>query len=253
MSFAPDAITTDKFLGGLLMLKQPQKGYRAGVDPVFLAASVDARAGQSVLELGCGAGAAILCLGTRIPGLRLAGVEKQPEYADLARRNAVDNQISLEVVQADITILPPHLREEIFDHVIMNPPYHLRNGGALAPDAGREAAIGEQTPLLDWVHVATKRLRPRGYLTMIQKAERLPEILCGFDSRMGSVIVKPLSPRDGRAPTLVLVQARKGGRGEFHLTAPLVLHEGPEHLEDRDSYRPEIRALLRDGAALPLR
>lgn len=252
MEFAPDTLTVDKFLGGKLMLKQPRKGYRAGVDPVFLAAAVNAQAGQSVLELGCGAGAAILCLGTRIPGLHLTGVEKQDEYADLARRNAGDNSINLKVVNADMTNLPLAVRDQIFDHVIMNPPYHLRNGGALAPDAGREAAIGEQTPLLEWINVATKRLRPRGYLLMIQKAERLPEILCGFDGRMGGVLVKPLSPRNGRAPTLILVQARKGGRGVFRLAAPLVLHEGAEHLIDADTYRPEIRAILRDGAGLAL-
>jgi tRNA1Val (adenine37-N6)-methyltransferase len=44
--------TFDAFLGGRITLEQPTKGYRAGVDPVLLAASVPARAGQSVLELG---------------------------------------------------------------------------------------------------------------------------------------------------------------------------------------------------------
>ncbi|MBL4768768.1 MAG: methyltransferase, partial [Rhodobacteraceae bacterium] len=49
-----------------MILFQPRKGYRAGIDPMLLAASVPAHAGQSVLELGCGAGAAILCLATRV-------------------------------------------------------------------------------------------------------------------------------------------------------------------------------------------
>jgi len=49
--FAPDMLTRDEFLGGRLGILQPKKGYRAGVDPVLLAASVPARAGQSVLEL----------------------------------------------------------------------------------------------------------------------------------------------------------------------------------------------------------
>ena len=49
-------LTCDDFLGGRLSIWQPRDGYRAGVDPVLLAASVPARAGQSVLELGCGTG-----------------------------------------------------------------------------------------------------------------------------------------------------------------------------------------------------
>ena len=62
------ALTEDAFLGGRLRLLQPAQGYRAGVDPVLLAASVPAMLGQRVLELGCGVGAALLCLGRRGTG-----------------------------------------------------------------------------------------------------------------------------------------------------------------------------------------
>ena len=81
---ADPELTHDGFLGGRLHLWQPRRGYRAGVDPVLLAASVPAQAGQSVLDLGCGAGAAMLCLGVRVPGLDLNGLEVQPDYAALA-------------------------------------------------------------------------------------------------------------------------------------------------------------------------
>ncbi|MBL4813725.1 MAG: methyltransferase, partial [Rhodobacteraceae bacterium] len=47
MSWADDALTRDAFLGGDLQIFQPQNGYRAGTDPVLLAAAVDARPGQS--------------------------------------------------------------------------------------------------------------------------------------------------------------------------------------------------------------
>ncbi len=252
MGFTRDAITADKFLGGQLVLMQPRKGYRAGVDPVFLAAAVNAHAGESVLELGCGVGAAILSLGTRVKGLRLVGVELQRDYAELARINAFENNIDLEVHEADLNDLPAPLREENFDHVIMNPPYHLREAGTPAPDPGREAALGEATPLKNWIDVATRRLKPRGHLTLIQKAERLPEVLAALDDRMGSILVKPLAPREGRAASLMLVQARKGGRGAFRLAAPLILHDGAEHVGDAESYRQEVSAILRDGMALPL-
>lgn len=252
MGFARNMITKDKFLGGDLVLLQPRDGYRAGVDPVFLAASIAAHSGESILDLGCGAGAAGLCLATRVKGLRVVGVERQADYADLARKNAFDNDIAMDVVEADLANLPPEIKEESFDHVIMNPPYHLRERSTTSADPGREAALFEQTPLSTWVDVATKRLKPRGYMTMIQKAERLPEILTAMDSRLGSVLVKPLLPREGRAAVLVLVHARKGGRGAFRLAAPLILHDGDEHVGDSESYRREVSAILRDGAALPL-
>ena len=58
-----------------------------------VAASVPARAGQSVLDLGCGVGAVALCLGARVPGLTLTGVERQPDYAALAQRIKQDVQV----------------------------------------------------------------------------------------------------------------------------------------------------------------
>lgn len=148
-------------------------GYRAGTDPVLLAAAVRAEPGQSVLELGLGAGVASLCLGVRVPGLSLTGIEVQPDYARLARRNAAENHIPLEVIEADIAAPPPEVRQRSFDQVIANPPFFAAKGRSAAADAGRETARGECVPLAVWVAQALKRLRPGGALTMIQAASRL--------------------------------------------------------------------------------
>ncbi|MEF9604914.1 methyltransferase domain-containing protein, partial [Paracoccus sp. PXZ] len=108
----------DGFLGDRLRIAQPARGYRAGADAVMLAAACPARAGESVLELGCGAGVAMLCLGARVPGLRLVGLELQPAYADLARRNAAANAIEAELHEGDLARMPAALRGQSFDHVI---------------------------------------------------------------------------------------------------------------------------------------
>lgn len=237
----------DAFLGGKLHLLQPKTGYRAGVDPVLLAATIAAKAGDRVLDLGCGVGAAALCLGARVPGLVLTGVERQSEYADLARRNG---GAAFEVVIADITDLPLHIRERQFDHVLANPPYYKRTDSRAAQDAGREAALGEETPLADWIKVAAKRLAPKGYAHFIHRVERLPEILTEMGKRLGSIEVLPLSPRTGRMPELVIVRGRKNGRGAFKLHMPLILHEGLRHEKDGDHYVPQVKAVLREGAAL---
>ena len=115
----------DGFLGGRLRIAQPVRGYRAGADAVMLAAACPARPGESVLELGCGAGVALLCLGARVPGLALTGLELQPAYAALARRNAAANGIAARVAEGDLAHMPALLRGESFDHVIANPPYHF--------------------------------------------------------------------------------------------------------------------------------
>jgi tRNA1Val (adenine37-N6)-methyltransferase len=247
--FAPDDLTDDGFLGGRLCVLQPRAGYRAATDPVLLAAATGATAGQTVLELGCGAGVASLCLAARVPGTVLAGLERQPAYAALARENAVRNGIALEVVDGDLAVMPPVLRRP-FDHVIANPPFFGPGSGTPARDPGREAAMREETPLALWIDAATRRLAPGGWLTVIHEAARLPALLAATDDRLGSTALLPLIPRPGRPATRVILRARKGGRGAFRLLAPLVLHDGPAHDGDRDSFSPELRAVLRDGASL---
>lgn len=239
-------LTCDAFLGGLLHLWQPRTGYRAGVDPVLLAASIPAVSGQSVLELGCGVGAAVLCLGARVPGLALTGVEREARYAALATRNGGS---ALEVITADIAALPLTLRQRQFDHVVANPPYWRRGASVAANDPVREAALGEQTPLALWITTMAKRLVPRGQLHVIHRAERLPDLIAALPRDMGSIEVLPIAARTGRAAERVILRARKSGRADFRLHAPLILHRGEHHL-DGDQYTPAVRNALRKGAAL---
>lgn len=248
--FADNLLTCDGFLGGRLRLWQPRQGYRAGVDPVLLAASVPTKTGENVLELGCGAGAAILCLATRVPGMSLTGVELQPEYACLAQRNAKENDVDLTVVEADLTALPKDLRKQQFSYVIANPPYFREGAHTAARDGGKRIAMGEATPLADWIDVAARRLAPGGWLHMIQRTDRLPDMLAACEGRLGSVQVLPIAARIGRAPDLVLLRARKGGRAAFRLHAALIMHAGPDHQSGGSDYVVEIEQILRHGSAL---
>jgi tRNA1Val (adenine37-N6)-methyltransferase len=242
--FADTDLSHDAFLCGRLHLWQPLKGYRAATDPVLLAACVDARAGQRVLDLGCGAGAASLCLAARVPGLQQAGLELQAEYAALARRNAAGNGVGLEVVEGDVSAMPPLLRRE-FDHVIANPPYYPA-GGTPSPDAGRATALQVGTPITAWVEAGLRRLAPGGFLTLIISVDLLPMVL----GLVPQAVVLPLAPRQGRAAPRVIVQARKLGRNPFRLLSPFVIHSGAAHDGDRESYTPEAEAVLRGGAGL---
>ncbi len=246
--FAEVDLSDDRFLSGRLRLLQPMNGYRAATDPVLLAAACPAAAGESVLDLGCGAGAAALCLGQRVPGLALAGLELQPAYADLARRNALRNSIPFEVHEGDLSCMPTALRRD-FDHVISNPPYY-QAGGSPSPVADRATAMRVETPLSAWVAAATRRLRPGGWLTLICGTDGLPEVLAALTPKLGSAAVLPLGAREGRAALRVIVQARKGGRAPFRLLAPFIIHAGAAHDGDRESYTAAANAVLRDGADL---
>jgi len=243
--------TENAFLGGRITLLQPRHGYRAGIDPVLLAAACTPKPDARVMELGCGVGTALFCLERRVPGLSLLGVERAPEIAALARENAARNGIPAEIVAADLRALPADLRQRQFDLVLANPPYFRRAVSTPSADAGREAGRGESATLAEWIDVAARRLAPRGQLVVIQRVERLPELLAACRDRLGSLEVIPIQPRRARAPTLLLLRARKGGAAAFCLRPAVVLHHGTRHARDGDDYRPEISAVLRDAAALP--
>ena len=241
-------LTHDAFLCGKLHLWQPKQGYRAATDAVLLAAACPAKAGESVLDLGCGVGAASLCLASRVAGLVQSGLELQEDYAALARQNAAENGVALNVVMGDLTDMPAALRVG-FDHVIANPPWYPR-GGSPSPILGRDTALRAELPLAEWVAAASKRLEPGGWLTMIFGTDGLPEVLACLGPRLGSAVVLPLAAREGRPALRVILRARKGGRAAFRLLAPLVTHQGAAHDGDRESYTPRANAVLRDGADL---
>ena len=248
MSFPDDQLSDDTFLSGRVQLWQPISGYRAATDAVLLAAACPAAPGQSVLDLGCGAGAASLCLAARVPGVQLAGVEVQDDYADLARRNATRAGVAMQVELGDLTRMPAAFRRD-FDHVIANPPWYPA-GGTPSPVVRRAVAMQAALPLGAWVQTAARRLAPGGWLTLITGTDSLPEVLASCLPKLGSAVVLPLAAREGRPALRVILRARKGGRAPFRLLAPLVLHQGTAHDGDRDSYSPQSNAVLRDGGDL---
>ena len=76
--------TEDRMLGGRITLIQPKTGYRAGIDPVLLAAALAAPPGTAACEFGCGAGAALLAAACRLPETTFTGIESDPGAASLA-------------------------------------------------------------------------------------------------------------------------------------------------------------------------
>ncbi len=245
---APADCTLDALLGGRVRLRQPRHGFRAAIDSVVLAASVPATAGETVAELGIGAGAAALCLARRVAGCRVVGLDLQPHLAALAAENAALNRLEVKTLCGDVRLLPPALSGRRFDHVMMNPP-HFAAGSADAPrDAAKAIAHVEgDAAIADWVRAALSLLRHNGSLTIVHRADRLDAILAALVGRAGAIVVFPLWPdASGKPAKRVILHARAGSKAPLRLAAGLVLHHPDGRFTDA------AESVLRHGAALVL-
>lgn len=236
----------DRLLGGRVRLVQSRQGYRAAVDPVLLAASLRAQPGMRLLDLGCGSGAVGLCVAARVPGVDVFGLEAGADMAVLAEENYAAAGIApARVVRGRLPDWPPGLERQSFELVTANPPYLDPARHRLPPEAQRAAAHGlADTTLADWTATAACALRPGGLFAMVQRADRLQEILASLGRGWGAVTVLPIQPGAGREAVRVIVQARRNRKSPLRLLPPLVLHG------EQGQFTEAATAILRDAAPL---
>jgi len=240
--------TVDDFLGGAVRLIQPREGYRVSMDTVMLAAAVPALSGETVLEGGVGSAGAAICLAQRVDGVKIHGVELQEDMLALGRRNVIFNglgaQIDLE--RGNITDLSGPQSQ--YDHVMLNPPY-LSAGKAVRPPAETKglAHMDSVASLKDWMRFAVHKVKNKGSITIIIRADRMDEVIAHLYKRVGELMIMPLWPRMGVAAKRVIIQGRKGMHGAAHILPGLALHGEIER------YTPDAKKILWDGAALDLK
>lgn len=241
-------VSEDALLGGRITFFQPRRGYRAAIDPVILAASVPAGAGEEVLDVG--SGAATLCLAARIPGVSVTGLESEADLVDIARRNGDANSLgdSVKFVCGDLLDGGIPLKPHSFHHVMANPPYGEAGRGNPPADAGKTRANVEgQAALADWIDFCLTMARPKGTVCVIHRADRLDEVLGLLAGRLGGIVVYPLWPGPaGKPAKRVVVRGRRGIAAPLKMSAGLILHGR------NGSYTGQAEAVLRHAQGLEL-
>jgi len=239
----------DALLGGRVRLVQGKDGYRAAIDPVLLAAAIPARPGERVLDLGCGVGAASMCLVARVQGIKVTGLDVQAPLVDLAGQNAILNGCADDVrfIIGDLLDPPGDIAGNAFDHVMVNPPFLEAGTGHPPPEPGKAIANVEGAAgLLDWVRVAVWAARHKGSVTFIHRADRMDDLLAAFHGVLGGINMVPLWPGPGKSAKRVIVTGRKGVQSPASISPGLNLHE------DDGSFSQATNAILKDAAGLPI-
>jgi tRNA1(Val) A37 N6-methylase TrmN6 len=210
----------DAVLGGRLRLRQPLRGHRVGHDAILLAAATGGRASEQAVDLGAGVGAAGLALAARVGGLKVTLVEIDAALcrlaADNARLNRLDDRVRVLVLDAENTqaVAAAGLSPASIDRVLMNPPFNDARRQNVSPDPRRRLAHAGTPSLLPcWVATAAWLLKPQGVLTLIWRADGLPDVLSALAGEFGGIALLPVLPRSETPAIRVLVRAVKAGRG----------------------------------------
>lgn len=249
-----EGLTDDAFLGGKLQCLQPEKGYRSGLDAVFLAAVIPVQSGETVLEAGCGTGIASLCLATGVENLSIVGLDVNPQSIQLARQNAVRNGFAANAtfIEGDLSksfkdLENKGIEQNLYDHGFANPPFFAKAAAQVSPNAGKAKANIMGTEGLDrWLKFLTAVVKPHGTITVIHRAEALRATMVAFDGRAGGLKIYPLFPKAGMPASRVIVQGIKGSRAQSHLMPGLVMHEAD------GTPTKQAQAVLRHGKRLKI-
>ena len=236
-------------LDNKVQLLQPKEGFRTSIDSVLLAAVCPARAGQRVLDMGCGVGGSGLCLLYRVPEAHLTGVDVQEICVETAVENAARNGFAdrADFVLCSILDFEVDSPDARFDHVICNPPFMEAGEHMVSPVAHKAISNGhldDDISIQDWVKSALRLLKSKGSLTMIHRADAVDRIIRAMGKSFGQIEIIPLWPKQGVDAKRVIVRAVKDRKTPAVIRAGLVLHR-----ED-GSYTDAAQAVFRGAKGL---
>lgn len=201
--------------------------FKLGTDCVLLSDFVNASGARRGIDLGCASGAIMLLLLTRCDKLHMTGLEIVPEAAALARENMAANGLGerSDVICGDIRRVRELFKAGSFDLVAANPPYFPRESGAVSADTARAGARGElECSLEDICAAAQWLLRTGGAFSLVHRPERLSEVFCALTSHgLEPKRLRCVQSRADSAPSLVLIEAKRGGKPGLKIMPPLIL------------------------------
>ena len=203
------------------------ESFRPGTDTFLLSSLPRLKPGLRVMDLGCGTGLLGLLLLQRQPELSVTGIDIQPAAIRLAERTAVENSLTdrLTFHTADLRDVKGRFPTGSFDLAVCNPPYYPAASGALSAGGARRTARSEVACTLEDVcRASSYLLRWGGALCLVHKPERMTDLLCALrESGLEPKRLRFACKTAGAAPSLLLLEARRGGKPGLSVEAPLIL------------------------------
>lgn len=203
--------------------------FKLSTDCVLLADFVNISGAAKGIDLGCASGAITLLLLSKNDRITMTGLEILSAAVSAAEENMSVNSLQdrSEIICGDIRDHRSLFNSGSFDFAVSNPPYYSISSGYVSPKENKAAARSELSCSLDDVCTAAAFLcRTGGSFFMVYKPERLAEALRvmsekGLEPKRLRLVCADAS----KPPSLVLIEARRGGRPGLNIEASLYLND----------------------------
>ena len=211
-----------------LMLVQDDSGYCFTTDAILLANFVKTKKTDFVLEFCAGTGViSTLIMGKQSPK-KIVAVELQEECCKLFNEsnqmNGFDKKI--EVCNTSIQDFKKVRKNELFDVVVVNPPYYKsdqsQNSNKAIALSTHEIALS-----IDDVFCESSRmLKFGGKFYMVHHTDRLVELIVKMSKhQLEPKVIQFVQPKVNSDANLVVVQAVKGGKTGVKIKNGLVFRD----------------------------
>ena len=212
-----------------LKIIQNKDGFCFGIDSVLISDfAKDMRKGSTVLDLGTGTGIISILLSKKQDNLKIYGIEIQEDVAEMASRSVRLNNLqdSISIINDNLKNLGNHFQPNSIDVIVTNPPYKKNNTGLKNDDYRNLVSRHEiECTLEDIISISKKLLKDKGEIYMINRAERLVDIVsCMRNYKLEPKVIRFVHSKQNEKPNLVLIKAVKNA-GEFlKIEKPLVVY-----------------------------
>ena len=221
----------------MLVLEQPQHGFRYSVDAILLASIVNTKPHHSILDAGAGVGAVALHIAERFKythQLSFDLCEYHSLYARYCLKNIAPYQThhSLQLLEQDFfTLSPQHWQ---YDIIVSNPPFHLIEKSDLSQDTLKNCAKFLSTSTLQlWLHHIIALLRPRASAYIILRPDDLHHLYMTLPQYGCIITITPLIDYGKRFAKRILIhiKCKKGSKAPIQtiMQQSFALHDANGH------------------------
>ncbi|MCR4655484.1 MAG: tRNA1(Val) (adenine(37)-N6)-methyltransferase [Lachnospiraceae bacterium] len=218
----------DLQINGLHIIQNKDR-FCFGIDAVLLSGYAVVKKGETVLDIGTGTGVIPILLTAKTEGAHFTGIEIQKDSAELAKRNAALNGLSgiVDIICGDIRDCRDILPSNSVNVITSNPPYMINRHGLTGESFEKAAARHEILCTFEDIARESKRiLKEKGRIYLIHRPFRLADV---FESLKKYSLepkrLRMVQPYIDKEPSMVLIEAVKGGRPGLKVEKPLVIYK----------------------------